>query len=304
MAPTTPSYDVYDSYDVSLNNSPRLKALKPKLRPTPSPPPDIDEDDQGKPVPSQGDAVLISLLGNGRALETARAAATALLPLDDKASDKSEKEVGISSNIARTSHMDRRGLPKSSNMEAEKLASAWEPSVNLGKVSLQALLNPALDTDYKDAIPADPSRVSQSLPQPATTSPEYQVISILTNKHRRKLPTNKTTISLSIHPIPITPASIHGFPCTYPGCSAKPFATTYLLTSHKNIHSAERPYYCPRRGCSRNADGKGFKRKNEMIRHELGHEPQEYACPYCHVKRVYPRPDNLQRLVFISSLCI
>ncbi|KAH7324250.1 hypothetical protein B0I35DRAFT_423796 [Stachybotrys elegans] len=33
--------------------------------------------------------------------------------------------------------------------------------------------------------------------------------------------------------------------CNVLGCSAPPFPTQYLLNSHANIHSSERPHYCP-----------------------------------------------------------
>ncbi|KAK9421756.1 hypothetical protein SUNI508_05357 [Seiridium unicorne] len=90
------------------------------------------------------------------------------------------------------------------------------------------------------------------------------------------------------------------FRCTFPGCMAQPFQTQYLLNSHANVHSSERPYYCPVRGCPRAEGGKGFKRKNEMIRHGLAHESPGYVCPFCtDRKHKYPRPDNLQRHVRI-----
>lgn len=94
----------------------------------------------------------------------------------------------------------------------------------------------------------------------------------------------------------MTNPQIGGFQCDYPGCSAQPFQTQYLLNSHANVHSSNRPHYCPVKGCPRSEGGKGFKRKNEMIRHGLVHESPGYVCPYC-VDREhrYPRPDNLQR---------
>jgi hypothetical protein len=49
-------------------------------------------------------------------------------------------------------------------------------------------------------------------------------------------------------------------------------------------------------GCSRSEGGKGFKRKNEMIRHGLVHNSPGYVCPFCPEREHrYPRPDNLQR---------
>ena len=59
----------------------------------------------------------------------------------------------------------------------------------------------------------------------------------------------------------------------------------------------------PRHSCSlavrpRSEGGKGFKRKNEMIRHGLVHDSPGYVCPFCPDREhKYPRPDNLQRYV-------
>ncbi|KAH8642710.1 hypothetical protein IG631_00173 [Alternaria alternata] len=101
------------------------------------------------------------------------------------------------------------------------------------------------------------------------------------------------------------------FICYYPGCNAAPFQTQYLLkyikpsmsmtltnenSSHTNIHSSNRPHYCPVADCPRAKGGKGFKRKNEMIRHGLVHQSPGYICPFCPDREhKYPRPDNLQR---------
>ncbi|KAF2691821.1 hypothetical protein K458DRAFT_438165 [Lentithecium fluviatile CBS 122367] len=89
-----------------------------------------------------------------------------------------------------------------------------------------------------------------------------------------------------------------GFKCDYPNCNAAPFQTQYLLNSHANVHSQTRPHFCPVRGCPRAEGGKGFKRKNEMIRHGLVHASPGYVCPFCPDREhKYPRPDNLQRHV-------
>ncbi|KAI6870479.1 hypothetical protein D0864_02614 [Hortaea werneckii] len=100
-------------------------------------------------------------------------------------------------------------------------------------------------------------------------------------------------------PPPGMPGSIMmGFKCDYSGCTAPPFQTQYLLTSHKNVHSSNRPHYCSVNGCPRSEGGKGFKRKNEMIRHGLVHSSPGYICPFCPERdHKYPRPDNLQRHV-------
>ncbi|KAI9707391.1 MAG: hypothetical protein M1836_000352 [Candelina mexicana] len=95
---------------------------------------------------------------------------------------------------------------------------------------------------------------------------------------------------------PMGPLAAGGFKCDYPSCSAPPFQTQYLLNSHANVHSQNRPHYCPVKGCPRGEGGKGFKRKNEMIRHGLVHDSPGYVCPFCPDREhKYPRPDNLQR---------
>jgi hypothetical protein len=89
----------------------------------------------------------------------------------------------------------------------------------------------------------------------------------------------------------------HQYRCTFPGCNSAPFQTQYLLNFHASVHATARPHYCPVANCPRGEGGKGFKRKNEMIRHGLIHDSPGYICPFCpdrgHFK--YPRPDNLQR---------
>ena len=89
------------------------------------------------------------------------------------------------------------------------------------------------------------------------------------------------------------------YKCTHPGCRALPFQTPYLLNSHRNVHSSDRPYFCPRKDCPRSFPGRGFKRKNEMLRHGLVHDSPGYVCPFCSPEKEhrYPRPDNLQRHV-------
>ncbi|KID69786.1 C2H2 type zinc finger domain-containing protein, partial [Metarhizium hybridum] len=94
----------------------------------------------------------------------------------------------------------------------------------------------------------------------------------------------------------ITNPPVGLYACNFAGCTAQPFQTQYLLNSHANVHSSARPHYCPVQGCPRSEGGKGFKRKNEMIRHGLVHDSPGYVCPFCPEREhKYPRPDNLQR---------
>ncbi|KAF3045498.1 hypothetical protein E8E12_008276 [Didymella heteroderae] len=93
------------------------------------------------------------------------------------------------------------------------------------------------------------------------------------------------------------------YKCDTPGCTAAPFQTQYLLNSHMNVHSQTRPHFCPVKGCPRSEGGKGFKRKNEMIRHGLVHQSPGYVCPFCPDREhKYPRPDNLQRHVRVHHV--
>ncbi|KGQ02759.1 Transcriptional regulator prz1 [Beauveria bassiana D1-5] len=114
-------------------------------------------------------------------------------------------------------------------------------------------------------------------------------------------PSTSTQSHMSIDGI--TSGSIGSYICTFDGCNAHPFQTQYLLNSHANVHSSARPHYCPVKGCPRSEGGKGFKRKNEMIRHGLVHDSPGYVCPFCPDREhKYPRPDNLQRHVRVHHL--
>ncbi|KAI1176333.1 hypothetical protein F4777DRAFT_588050 [Nemania sp. FL0916] len=114
-------------------------------------------------------------------------------------------------------------------------------------------------------------------------------------------PTDRIADRMSIDSV--TNPQIGQFICSYQGCNAQPFQTQYLLNSHANVHSSARPHYCPVKGCARSEGGKGFKRKNEMIRHGLVHDSPGYVCPFCPDREhKYPRPDNLQRHVRVHHV--
>ncbi|KAI5460077.1 hypothetical protein BGZ63DRAFT_359509 [Mariannaea sp. PMI_226] len=101
----------------------------------------------------------------------------------------------------------------------------------------------------------------------------------------------------------ITNPQVGPYVCSVPGCTAPAFQTQYLLNSHANVHSSARPHYCSVQGCPRSEGGKGFKRKNEMIRHGLVHDSPGYVCPFCPDREhKYPRPDNLQRHVRVHHV--
>ncbi|KAI0480607.1 hypothetical protein GGR56DRAFT_282319 [Xylariaceae sp. FL0804] len=160
----------------------------------------------------------------------------------------------------------------------------------------------------------------QSIPSPANTiasaSPYYSSASSTCNRYgldyssasNHETPgTDVLTPSASITDRmsigSVTNPQVGQFICTFEGCNALPFQTQYLLNSHANVHSSARPHYCPVKGCPRSEGGKGFKRKNEMIRHGLVHDSPGYVCPFCPDREhKYPRPDNLQRHVRVHHV--
>jgi len=165
--------------------------------------------------------------------------------------------------------------------------------------------------------PISPNDFRRDMPSPghmlSAQSPYYYPPSLNGHHPRSTDYTSSTTETPSTeHSTPATSTSTHDrmsidgitnpqlgmYICKVPGCTAPAFQTQYLLNSHANVHSSARPHYCPVKGCPRSEGGKGFKRKNEMIRHGLVHDSPGYVCPFCPDREHrYPRPDNLQRCV-------
>ncbi|KAI1063078.1 hypothetical protein NW752_004744 [Fusarium irregulare] len=143
--------------------------------------------------------------------------------------------------------------------------------------------HPRAPTEYSSSNAGETPNTDHSASTPATST-SINSTSI----------TDRMSIDGITHPQPISGS----YTCTVQGCNAAPFQTQYLLNSHMNVHSSARPHYCPVKGCPRSEGGKGFKRKNEMIRHGLVHDSPGYVCPFCPDREhKYPRPDNLQRYV-------
>ncbi|KAK6851643.1 hypothetical protein PG995_011768 [Apiospora arundinis] len=123
------------------------------------------------------------------------------------------------------------------------------------------------------------------------------------NISAQEIPTPASSITDRMSIDNMTNPQTGSFVCKFAGCNAAPFQTQYLLNSHANVHSSARPHYCAVKGCPRSEGGKGFKRKNEMIRHGLVHESPGYVCPFCPDREhKYPRPDNLQRHVRVHHV--
>jgi len=189
------------------------------------------------------------------------------------------------------------------NKGGDELAPTREPSAKSKKANnfrLPSISSFLPDDDFHQEFPSSgqgyvtapsPSLKSDGPPFPAATGrPDAdQSASIPAG-----MPVGIDQVSIDGVTIP----QIGDFLCTYPSCSAQPFQTKYLLNSYANVHSSERPYYCPMKDCPRSQGHKGFKRKNEMIRHGLVYRSPSYICPYCTDREhKYPRPDNLQRSV-------
>ncbi|KAG2416912.1 hypothetical protein HFD88_008129 [Aspergillus terreus] len=165
---------------------------------------------------------------------------------------------------------------------------------------LSAVSSPVSHHSYRRPLKADipylssPYEATHSAKSPATSYPtpiDHQTPSG---------PCDRTPYSQSSQPT-VAPAGT--YKCSHPGCNAAPFQTQYLLNSHAKVHSQDRPHFCPVEGCPRGFGGKGFKRKNEMIRHGLVHNSPGYVCPFCpDQQHKYPRPDNLQRHVRVHHV--
>lgn len=166
--------------------------------------------------------------------------------------------------------------------------------------------------NFPPPMPSLPTNSSSGESHGATSSSTDGYSTTHTTPIDGPIPTEGIQRPILPPPPGMTVIPLGGFKCDYPGCTAVPFQTQYLLryvqfsyfdkltltvcSSHRNVHSQSRPHYCPVKECPRSEGGKGFKRKNEMIRHGLVHNSPGYICPFCPDREHrYPRPDNLQR---------
>ena len=131
--------------------------------------------------------------------------------------------------------------------------STFTPSNSVNVSAVGCISTPA-----SSVIHQSPAAVYSN---PGATSPEQKAID---GSAKQVLSTESDLYEMKEIGGPF-PNSIHK--CSHPDCTAAPFQTRYLLNSHMNVHSDRRPYYCPIEGCDRGLEGRGFKRKNEMIRY-------------------------------------
>jgi hypothetical protein len=161
---------------------------------------------------------------------------------------------------------------------------------------------PPTNHSYREGDPSTKNRTEG--PSPADTyqpgsevSPRWSTED-LDRDLPPKMPATPRLMNRSLPMAPPGPSAAPAFKCTHPGCTAAPFQTQYLLDSHANVHLTACEHYCPLKGCPRGIGGKGFKTKNEMIRHGLVYDSQGYLCPYClDNQHVYSRPDNLETYI-------
>jgi hypothetical protein len=146
------------------------------------------------------------------------------------------------------------------------ISKLWQ-STNLEDLALRAFNTVQLNAE---GALTTPTGQAEPLPKEVNAVPNEA----LPNRKRHPLPN-------SCSPLSGDSRGPEGIQCPYPGCTAPPFKNKNFLSSHKYVHTTNRPHYCPVKGCPRGKGGKGFKRGTEMTRHKLTHESPGYVCPYC-----------------------
>ncbi|KAL1796489.1 hypothetical protein ACET3X_005029 [Alternaria dauci] len=319
----------YYQDDEFLPKSPLLKARFVKATPSPTPPPQITPVFRYLPNrqsirtrPTQGDWVLIREMDPNRPDIAQKASEQALNSDSDSdpgpgsGDDEMPDAEILNTATARLLPNHDQSVPSTArpaNQQPtlrEVLASAPDPKATAShrdSVIEDEVIRPfgfaAADrrTSQPSAVHTAPNGVRSNSSdglspgaQPTPIEPRQRHMSLDGALASRVLPPPLNS-GLQQHS---APHIVGCFKCDYPGCTAAPFQTQYLLNSHTNVHSSNRPHYCPVKDCPRGEGGKGFKRKNEMIRHGLVHQSPGYVCPFCPDREhKYPRPDNLQRHV-------
>jgi hypothetical protein len=278
--PKSPPPDVYDPDDVGIPSSPPLRALKVNFVPSPSP-----------------------LLKDSYYDHHEDGADTNEWPFDELEIENEGKYGDDSEEESKTAALPSK-LPTISE-QLGALANAhddWSPSyARMNAMHSNSRDNNASSvTETANIDHLSPHEYRRELLWPtqmnyySSNTGDYSSSNRGTTETNDACGTPETIDHMSIDSI--TNPQIGGFQCTYPGCTAQPFQTQYLLNSHAHVHVSNRPHYCKVKGCPRSEGGVGFKRKNQMIRHGLVHDSPGYICPFCPDREhKYPRPDNLQR---------
>lgn len=125
-------------------------------------------------------------------------------------------------------------------------ASDYNSSVSVaGSTSASSLVGQSPAASYTSAL--------SMLPERDVLQPQDDVAGLTLSDSEKAAPDSGSFSTTS-------------YVCTYVDCTALPFQTQYLLNSHMNVHSNDRPHFCPIEDCPRGRNGEGFKRKNEMMR--------------------------------------
>ncbi|KAF4428089.1 hypothetical protein CFRS1_v010207 [Colletotrichum fructicola] len=253
--------DCYDPDDVLPRDSPQMQPHRPKLLPSPSPPPTFSSDrkpphGRRKVEPIQGDAVLVAHLGNGRQPEIAHAAALEPLASDNGSEDDSSSPESPGRDMNRP--------PPPDSFDLKSLAAG----------ALAAFTTP---TPATAAVAAAVTAKHEPLHSKDGTGGQHETT--LVGISSLELPIRDERPGLAapaiVYSIGDKLPSQHAGPSLHKPDVTSP--TQYLLNSHANVHSSARPHYCSVKGCPRSEGGKGFKRKNEMIRHGLVHDSPGYT---------------------------
>lgn len=252
-----------------------MKAIRPKLQPSPSLLPITLP--RNIP-PTQGDDVLIQCMDGGKRPDIAIEAGNR--PLVISLNEYEEKgSCSPSSTETSDATMDSPAM-------SPKPRPVMPPAIDHKSLSVNVLSTvqaPAMDQLRDVQKPSE----RELVPENTFSSKNLDLRMSL---HQQQLPAHSVPVWQKT--IPQAPT----FACEFAGCNAAPFRTQFMLNFHAKVHSSERPHYCAVHGCPRGKGGKGFKRKNEMIRHSLTHESPGYVCPFCSDStREYARADNLQR---------
>ncbi|KAG5975434.1 hypothetical protein E4U55_007691 [Claviceps digitariae] len=164
------TYDAFDDDDILPGGSPPMKALRPRLTISPSPPPDIpaarvsssppstsvdfQRSNRPKILPRPGDFVLVAHLDDGRHPEIARAAGFQALPgVDEEQQDDAEEDKGDGTGDVLSILSGHRKEGDACPVDTRFCGSAPTLSSDINRPSLQHLAADALQVVSRNSEP-------------------------------------------------------------------------------------------------------------------------------------------------------